>query len=117
MIIKTKAFFRDLTISVPFISGFLLLIGMVSEIAVANRPSSEVIFLHYSVVAGVSITGMWSELYVVPLIAGIFCVFNYIFAWHAFSDRAPVSRILAWVTLVMTIGTWWGIHLLLVFNG
>ena len=117
MTIKTKAFFRDITVSIPFIISFLLLIGAVSEIAITNRPSSEVIFLHYSVVAGVSITGMWSDLYVVPLIAVMFGILNCLWSWRAFPDRAPISRLLAWITVAIMAGVWWGIHLLLVFNG
>lgn len=117
MRIRSKEYIRDFRAFLLALGGFGCLIGSCVEIAVANRPAAEVIFLHYSVVAGVSVTGVWSELYFIPAIGGLFWLIDLFWSWRVYSEERALAYVLAATGFLAMAGMWWGMHLLLVFNG
>lgn len=117
MHIRFKGYFRDSRVLAMLFAGSAFLIGSCLEIALANRPAAEVVFLHYSVVAGVSVTGVWSELYLIPVVAGLLWIGDIVWSWRVHAEERALAYLVLLVGLGLLAGMWWGVHLLLVFNG
>lgn len=117
MHIRSKGYLRDSRVLAMLLGGGACLIGSCVEIALANRPAAEVVFLHYSVVAGVSVTGVWSELYLIPVVAAVLWVGNIVWSRRVHTEERALAYLVLLVGCGLLAGMWWGIHLLLVFNG
>jgi hypothetical protein len=117
MNVYLKAFFRDPTNGISLVLSLVFLVAGFLEIFFAHHPLSEVVFLRYSVVSGVTMTGTWGQLYFLPLIAFGFYILNTMLAVRLYRVHVMESRLLCIVHGLVAIGTWWGIHCILVFNG
>lgn len=117
MNVRLKGYLRDYAGLIPLSLGLVFLAASFAEIGLTDRPASEVVFLHYSIVAGVNLTGVWSELYFIPLATTLVWVANVVWSWRLHPNERELARILSWVSCCVGAGIWWGVHLLLVFNG
>jgi hypothetical protein len=111
-----KAFLRDYYTSSLVVIGLVAtLLGLV-EIVRFQRPPTEVVFLHVSLIAGVNITGVWRDLFLFPV--GMFIAWCGSTCWAYYLHRTNliIARILLTVTACVALAMWWGIHMLLFFN-
>lgn len=117
MSIRLKRYLHDYRVLIPGLTGLAFLVASFIEIVLTNHPASEVVFLHYSVVAGVNVTGVWSQLYLIPGVGLVLWFIDMVWALRLYVEERELACILCSVGCVMGIGVWWGVHLLLVFNG
>ncbi len=117
MNVYLKAFFRDLTNVISLLLSLGFLIAGFLEIFFARHPSSEVVFLRYSVVSGVTMTGAWGQLYILPAAAFGFYVVTTSIVARLYRVNVMGARLLGVVSSLVSLGVWWGIHCILIFNG
>lgn len=112
-----KALIRD-----PWIVGshFLSLValgGSMIQTVQTIHPGTGLIFLHLNIISGVNLTGVWWQLYIIPLVAFLVWLVNLFLVVRSYRSDVVAARLLGLASLVMTLGMWWGIYLLLGVNG
>ncbi len=113
---RFKAFLRDYyTSSLAVVGLIITLLGCI-EILRFQRPPTEVVFLHVSLIAGVNITGVWRDLFFFPVGMFITWCVSSVWAYYVHRNDVIVARLLLIINLCVAIGMWWGIHMLLFFN-
>ena len=87
--------FNIINIGLVALSFFWLLIQIPNN--------NEQVFLHYNILFGVDRIGSWGQIFYLPLIALLFFLINFVFAWFFYSKDKMISYFLNICTLIINI--------------
>lgn len=65
------------------------------------QPSDEQIFLHYNIIFGIDLVGVWWKILYLPIIGGIMFLFNFLLSYFFYNfDRFLARLLAAWIFLI-----------------
>ncbi len=107
---------RDVLAIVPLIVGTGLTAFIWLEAFITIRPTTAVVFLHRSILSGVTLTGEWWQLFFVPLAATMLWLTEVILSFVFHAHNKTLIRLLLTVGCGALLGWWWGFHRILLIN-
>jgi hypothetical protein len=113
----SKAIIRDPWVVTSQFLGLAALAGSIAQTAQTIHPGTGLIFLHLNIISGVNLTGVWWQLYLIPLVGFLVWLIDLFLLVRMYRSDVVASRLLGLTSLIMTLGMWWGVHLLLGVNG
>lgn len=116
MMYPLKLYVRDRWIGLPFLVTILLVFFSFWYAVAKIHPSSEQIFLHYSILFGVDLIGEWWKVWFIPIAGLGAALVNGILSYLFYNNNKFLARFIAIVTTFLEILTIVGMVLIIGLN-
>lgn len=97
-----KLFWRDKYILVFFLLSFVLNLFIWIYLPLAIRPTSQAVFLHYTVHFGVDLIDNWAQIFSLPFLGLFVLLANAVLAYFVFSFK-HLSRLIMVATALIQV--------------
>ncbi len=111
-----KLYLRYIPVKIFFLIGILLNFLSWGWLFLNIRSATDQIFLHYTILFGVDLTGPWYHLYSVPLLGLIIIIVNALLGWFFFQKDTFVAIISNAISVVCQFFLFIVIFLLVFLN-
>lgn len=103
MLYSPRLYLSDRWIIFPAVISIVLLVIMWWYLIIHIHPTTDQLFLHYTVVFGVDLVGSWWKLYYVPVAGTAIFFINYGFSHFMYRPQKFLARLLAMFTILIEI--------------
>lgn len=98
-----RLYFRDRWVYIPGLAAAGLVIFTWWYTISHIHPTTDQVFLHYTIIFGVDLIGPWSGV-LLPAISGLlFVIVNFTISWLIYGSNRFLARLLPLVTFILTI--------------
>lgn len=103
MFYAPKLYIRDPWILFPLVGTGLIQAFIWWYVLSHIHPSSDPIFLHYTILFGVDLIGNWQQVLIPPSIGLGLGVFNYLFSFGIYGSSRLVARLMSFATVFIQL--------------
>lgn len=96
-------YIRDRWIYLPGLGVLLLTVFIWWYILSRVHPTSDQVFLHYTIIFGVDLIGPWREILTPALSGLVITIVNFVVSWFIYSNNKLLARLLSLATFVIHI--------------
>ncbi|MFH1790311.1 MAG: hypothetical protein ABH832_04575 [bacterium] len=111
-----RLYLRDLWILIPLILVAVCQLLAWYFVGSNIKPSMEQVFLHYNIVFGVDLVGVWWRIYLLPF-GGLFVILlNYAISYYIYKSEKFLARLLAFWALFFNVFLTIAVYLIVRLN-
>ena len=103
MFFPIKIYLKDTWILSSLISAILMFFYIIFYVVRFIHPTGEQIFLHYNIIFGVDLIGVWWKMYLLPAVSFFIILVDFLISYLYYRHNRFISRLMAFTAAVLQV--------------